>query len=145
MSVNEWLSHHIGRAVSANRKLPFGTEPSGTRPHAKRSAMSASILVISLALTVTNPLSASAATHYYRYNANLAFNVWALDTYGYSHANAAEPEAGGSAVQVSNGVFTATGIGYVQQTYAQAEVYAKCRWTTPSAWPSQRVTCWDSY
>ncbi len=116
------------------------------RSHGRHSARAASILGLSVIFAaVINPLSASAATHYYRHNSSLAYNVWANDTYGYSHANTAEAQASGSGVEVSNGMFTASGFARVQQTYAQSQVHAKCRWTSPSAWPSQNMTCWDSY
>lgn len=96
-------------------------------------------------MVFANPLSASAATHTYK-NSDIGVGVWANDTYGYSHANSVEAEGLISQVQVSNGVFTSTGEGLITQTYAQAQVWAKCRWITPPgvSW-TQNLRCWDTY
>jgi hypothetical protein len=48
-------------------------------------------------------------------------------------------DATGSEVQVSNGYFTAIGIGAVTHTYTYGNM-VKCRWAAPAAWSTQNMT-----
>jgi hypothetical protein len=107
----------------------------------RRALLSIGGAGLAISLILVDPLSAAAATHTYK-NSSLGLDVWASDSSRSSQSNSAEPQVVPSMVEVSNGVFTATGQGYVKQTYAKATHTDKCRWTTPEhvTW-TQTITC----